>query len=63
MAKTVIIDGIEYVPKKEKSPTQGLTDAELVNMSLFAADEDPVERFSDGTPKDPNNPDHFPHPF
>ncbi len=39
MEHKVVIDGVEYVPKEEKSPTQGLTDEQLINNSLFAADE------------------------
>ncbi len=35
----VVIDGIEYVPKEEKNPTQGLSDEQLINASLFEADE------------------------
>ena len=37
-------------------------DEEYGNI-LAEQDEDTTERFDDGTPKDENNPDHFPHPF
>ncbi len=39
MEHKVVIDGIEYVPKEEKSSTQGLTDRELESLSLFDLDK------------------------
>lgn len=35
----VIIDGIEYIPKKKISETQGYTDEELILRSQFEANE------------------------
>jgi len=37
--KEIIIDGVIYVPKEKKSPTQGYTDEELINRAAFEADE------------------------
>ncbi len=39
MEHKVVIDGIEYVPKEEKSSTQGLTDRELINRSMYDLDK------------------------
>jgi hypothetical protein len=44
MEHKVVIDGIEYVPKEEKSSTQGLTDRELINRSMFDLDKYPKEK-------------------
>ena len=49
--KTVIVDGVRYVPEEKSSSvwncsdTQGYTDRELINRSMFEADEhrDPVK--------------------
>ena len=43
--KTVIVDGVRYVPEKKRSSiwdssnTQGYTDEELINRGMFEADE------------------------
>jgi len=43
--RTIVVDGVRYVPEEKKSDTQGYTDRELINRAMFEADEhrDPVE--------------------
>ncbi len=63
--KSVIIDGVEYIPKNEKrrNEEKGLTDEQLINRAAFASAEYFADRWPDGTLKDPHDPDHRSHPF